>query len=156
MQSESTEGSDDLDEEASQGIDVLRSRDAARERLRGPSVLTVKEGSLLKRAQGKSLLGRTNWKIRFFVLTLNCLSYYDSFDIKQRHLKGQILLGSVDSVERVVKFERDFLMALHYKSKGEYTLHLQAKSEQECLEWLKALQDSVAACCTAHQETRPL
>lgn len=118
--------------------------------------MTVKEGSLLKRAQGKSLLGRTNWKIRFFVLTLNCLSYYDSFDIKQRHLKGQILLGSVDSVERVVKFERDFLMALHYKNKGEYTLHLQAKSEQECLEWLKALQDSVAACCTAHQETRPL
>mmetsp|Transcript_13976 Transcript_13976/g.35973 ORF Transcript_13976/g.35973 Transcript_13976/m.35973 type:complete len:153 (+) Transcript_13976:513-971(+) len=140
---------DKFDEEAVQGRNTSQDRD----KLRGPSVLVVKQGSLLKRAQGKSLLGRANWKIRFFVLSLNCLSYYDSFDIRQRSLKGIVLLETVESVEREHKFEKEFLIALRYRrNKGEYTLHLQTKSEAECVEWFEALQATVSACHEAHND----
>ena len=38
------------------------------------------EGFLFKKARGESILGRHNWKLRWFILDSTDLSYFESFD----------------------------------------------------------------------------
>ena len=61
----------------------------------------VQCGWLVKRAQGKSLVGRTNWKRRWFTLHRDQLRYYDgsSPGHSGTTLKGTVQVAKVTAVE---------------------------------------------------------
>jgi hypothetical protein len=62
----------------------------------------LKVGYMVKRSQGKSALGATNFKKRVFCLTLSRFSYYDGTVEKRGNLKGYVELTKVKVIEKVM------------------------------------------------------
>eukprot|EP00055_Hartaetosiga_balthica_P004357 m.11274 g.11274 ORF g.11274 m.11274 type:complete len:636 (+) comp3811_c0_seq1:102-2009(+) len=98
------------------------------------------EGNMLKRAQGKSKLGKFNWKDRLFELKADNLEYYLPDKSK---LKGSIDLKAVTAVEAVDlrAFKRPFMFQV---VRDDYILYCQCPSQLDLKKWLEALRRRIA------------
>ena len=106
----------------------------------------LKKGMMIKRAQGKSSVGRLNWKDRFFVLTTTELQYWDRLggaNNPDATKKGWIDLTTVRAVEEVDEsaFRRPHVMQIVYEQGVLYT---QAADKSEREDWLKMIRQQVA------------
>ncbi|KAL3282179.1 hypothetical protein HHI36_005373 [Cryptolaemus montrouzieri] len=95
----------------------------------------LKEGLMIKRAQGRKRFGRKNFKQRYFKLTTHDLSYS-----KNRHKEAlcQIPLSNILAVERLN--ERSFKMKNMFQIiQRERALYVQAQNCVEEKEWIDLL-----------------
>eukprot|EP00730_Choanoeca_flexa_P016724 TRINITY_DN7966_c0_g1_i2.p1 TRINITY_DN7966_c0_g1~~TRINITY_DN7966_c0_g1_i2.p1 ORF type:complete len:598 (+),score=144.93 TRINITY_DN7966_c0_g1_i2:94-1887(+) len=100
----------------------------------------VHQGMMLKRAQGKSKLGRMSWKERFFILTKSELGYYDGSTFAgQGKQKGKIDVAKMVSVEEVdlSEFKRPYMFAINH---ADGKLYCQAQSLADRKNWIEQLQ----------------
>ena len=95
---------------------------------------------LVKRAQGKSAMGRINWRSRFFVLTKESLSYYEK---PEGACKGTIDLSTVKAVEHVADatFSKPGVFQVGY---SEYILYIECHSQEERESWVREIRQQVA------------
>jgi hypothetical protein len=98
----------------------------------------LKVGYMVKRSQGKSALGATNFKKRVFVLTPNKLTYFDGNIEKRGGIKGHIDLNKVKVVEKVsdAAFDKPSFQIVH----GDLTLYIITNSEHEREEWIELIR----------------
>lgn len=110
----------------------------------------VKEGMMYKRAVGKSKVGRTNWKDRFFRLTTMGLSYWDGDPRLHASAKkkGQLAVASIRSVDEIHTgvtpgagvpadvVGKKFVLAITY---DVWTLYIQAPSAADLFDWMSLL-----------------
>eukprot|EP00040_Diaphanoeca_grandis_P012970 m.65620 g.65620 ORF g.65620 m.65620 type:complete len:672 (+) comp23582_c0_seq3:246-2261(+) len=117
----------------------------------GNTEIAVKEGLLKKRAVGKSKLGRSNWKDRFFRLTSTTLSYYVSSpnmnpDVKS---KGQVPLGAIRKVREISDSLKDssavptdvlnkkYVLQIIFDN---YSLYIQTPGPKDLFEWKSGIE----------------
>ena len=98
----------------------------------------LKVGYMVKRSQGKSTLGATNFKKRVFILTPTRLAYYDGTLEKRGALKGCVDLSRVKVVEKVLDtaFDKPSLQLVH----GELFLYMIANSNSDQEDWLALIR----------------
>lgn len=98
----------------------------------------LKVSYMVKRSQGKSALGATNFKKRVFVLTPSRLSYYDGTLEKRGAVKGFVELGKIRVIEKVLDgaFDKPSFQIVH----GDLTLYVIASNEAEQEEWIGLLR----------------
>jgi Ras GTPase-activating protein 3 len=97
--------------------------------------VTLKEGLMIKRAQGRKRFGRKNFKQRYFKLTTHSLSYAKS---RGKEALCQIPLSNILAVERLT--EKSFKMKNMFQIvQGERTLYVQAANCVEEKEWVDLL-----------------
>eukprot|EP00731_Ephydatia_muelleri_P030665 Em0022g179a len=98
----------------------------------------LKVGYMVKRSQGKSTLGATNFKKRVFVLTPTRLAYYDGTMEKRGGLKGYVDLSRVKVIEKVLDtaFDKPSLQLVH----GELFLYMIASSTSDQEDWLALIR----------------
>eukprot|EP00054_Salpingoeca_dolichothecata_P008781 m.49809 g.49809 ORF g.49809 m.49809 type:complete len:663 (+) comp17953_c0_seq1:32-2020(+) len=105
----------------------------------------LKQGMMSKRAQGKSAMGRINWRARFFVLTPTELQYWDKFggQESQASLKGTINLRDVTAVELVDDntFDKKHMFQIMHSN---YILYTQGSDENDRREWMDLLRQNIA------------
>jgi Ras GTPase-activating protein 3 len=105
----------------------------------------LREAMLTKRAQGFTKGGPKNWKVRFFRLTRQELSYWEkdirsSSDAKK---KGQIPVTDILAVEDVRDncFDRQNLFQVVYNTAiGSMILYVQCDNAADRNAWVAALQ----------------
>lgn len=109
----------------------------------------VKEGFMVKRAQGKNkVLAKfhINFKQRWFVLTDHTLFYFTNQ--QKTEMKGKVPIAEMQTIERVdqSKFNRDFMMALNYGGSGVEvtTLYMQTVSNNELNDWIATLTNGMS------------
>ncbi|EDO43446.1 predicted protein [Nematostella vectensis] len=114
--------------------------------------LTVlKEGSLIKRAQGRSKFGFKNYKKRFFVLTNKGLAYYKD---KGKAQMCSIQLKDIKGVERVG--EDSFKQKLMFQVlQPDRPLYIQATNSVEEREWIMALRKACQGNADCAQTYHP-
>ncbi|GMI40452.1 hypothetical protein TrCOL_g99 [Triparma columacea] len=93
----------------------------------------VYEGNLEKRGGGRSLLGSTAWKERFFRLTTTSLKYYDKAG-SEKSLGAIILAGATAKVVGATEFD------LMNEDAEIRTFHLRAKTKFMMDTWLEKLK----------------
>ena len=133
-------------------------------------------GMMYKRAQGKSVLGVTNWKARFFVLTTESLTYWDhqaSVVHASAKQKGVVPIASVrvselycfpvifdcfsvpqiKAVEPVdaEAFQRPFLFQIIH----ENVLYVQTLSQTDLEEWMSILRECISHNSVLHHKYHP-
>ncbi|KAJ8916711.1 hypothetical protein NQ315_013915 [Exocentrus adspersus] len=97
--------------------------------------VTLKEGLMIKRAQGRKRFGRKNFKQRYFKLTTHDLSYSKS---RGRDALCQIPLSNILAVERLA--ETSFKMKNMFQIvQPERALYVQATNCVEEKEWVDLL-----------------
>ncbi|XP_017777247.1 PREDICTED: GTPase-activating protein isoform X2 [Nicrophorus vespilloides] len=97
--------------------------------------VTLKEGIMIKRAQGRKRFGRKNFKQRYFKLTTHDLSYSK---MKGREPLCQIPLSNILAVERLQ--EKSFKMKNMFQIvQKERALYVQAANCVEEKEWVDLL-----------------
>ncbi|EFA04666.1 GTPase-activating protein isoform X1 [Tribolium castaneum] len=97
--------------------------------------VTLKEGLMIKRAQGRKRFGRKNFKQRYFKLTTHNLSYAKS---KGKEALCQIPLSNILAVERLT--EKSFKMKNMFQIVQDgRTLYVQAANCVEEKEWVDLL-----------------
>ncbi|KAB0798318.1 hypothetical protein PPYR_09311 [Photinus pyralis] len=95
----------------------------------------LKEGAMIKRAQGRKRFGRKNFKQRYFKLTTHDLSYSKT---KGREALCQIPLSNILAVEKLT--ERSFKMKNMFQIvQPERALYVQAANCVEEKEWIDLL-----------------
>ncbi|XP_038055177.1 cytoplasmic tyrosine-protein kinase BMX-like [Patiria miniata] len=96
-------------------------------------------GMMLKRSQNKRKLAPVNFRNRLFVLTRDCIAYYEGTSEKQGKEKGRINFSDIKVVEEVddTALEKPYGIQISYE---DYTLYFFASSQQEQKEWLSDLQ----------------
>ncbi|KAJ9599562.1 hypothetical protein L9F63_009960, partial [Diploptera punctata] len=121
----------------------------------------VKQGLMVKRSVNKKRFTPVNYKQRWFVLTRNYLTYYDT-DGERRKERGRIDIGSVQVVETaqlsgsggggvgggdtgsnngLILEGPGYPFQVGYQDGGqEYTLYLLANRDQDRVEWITALR----------------
>lgn len=108
-----------------------------------PPLAVLKCGFLTKRAQGKSKLGKTNWKMRFFRLTSSELGYFDKNPEKDDRAvqKGSINLGAIRTVTGINydTFQREHVFCVNYAS---FQLNMMASSVAEAFGWQEAIKEA--------------
>ncbi|CAI8051711.1 Tyrosine-protein kinase BTK, partial [Geodia barretti] len=124
------------------------SRKRIRSRPRGGSMMPgqqnedveLKVSYMVKRSQGKSALGATNFKKRVFCLTLSRFSYYDGTVEKRGNLKGYVELTKVKVIEKVMDtaFNKPAFQVVH----GDLTLYVIAANDQEQQEWISLIRQN--------------
>eukprot|EP00051_Salpingoeca_urceolata_P034015 m.23151 g.23151 ORF g.23151 m.23151 type:complete len:203 (+) comp7081_c0_seq1:1687-2295(+) len=127
--------------------------------LRGPKPMgagptnkqVIKCGTLLKRAQGKSLIGRTNWKERYFVLQDGQLSYWDTTG--SGVCKGVIQTSRITAVENVG--DATFLKTHMFQIVHSSILYLKCYNEQERDEWVALLREECSNNELMHRTFHP-
>eukprot|EP00039_Didymoeca_costata_P031660 m.35811 g.35811 ORF g.35811 m.35811 type:complete len:757 (+) comp8963_c0_seq1:237-2507(+) len=103
---------------------------------------SVREGVLFKRAQGKSSLGRLNWKERAFTLNEKELCYYDQAAGQK---KGTIQVSSIVCVAQMdanafPERNQDWPVFQIVYNEAEFTvLYVQAKDMTDYSGWLESL-----------------
>jgi hypothetical protein len=102
----------------------------------------LKEGMLFKKAMGKSKLGKSNWKMRFFSLSAAELAYYDSYGGASTGAKkkGAVALGDVSAVKLAPSTTKanTFIVIV-----GSKELQIQAATKAEADDWMVSIK---AAC----------
>jgi hypothetical protein len=100
----------------------------------------LKVGYMVKRSQGKSALGATNFKKRVFCLTPSRFSYYDGTVEKRGNLKGYVELTKVKVIEKVMDtaFNKPSFQVVH----GDLTLYVIAANDQEQQEWISLIRQN--------------
>eukprot|EP00050_Salpingoeca_kvevrii_P006923 m.292666 g.292666 ORF g.292666 m.292666 type:complete len:708 (+) comp12656_c0_seq1:283-2406(+) len=106
----------------------------------------IRQGMMSKRSQGKSAVGRTNWRDRFFVLTPTELSYWEGFGGASNPAakrKGVIPIAQIRAVEEVPQatFGRPHMFLILY---DQYTLYTQASDDTDRADWISCLRDAVS------------
>nr|AJE26302.1 Ras GTPase-activating protein [Microdera dzhungarica] len=97
--------------------------------------VTLKEGLMIKRAQGRKRFGRKNFKQRYFKLTTHNLSYSKT---RGKEPLCQIPLSNILAVERLT--EKSFKMKNMFQIiQPERTLYVQAANCVEEKEWVDLL-----------------
>ncbi len=85
-----------------------------------------------------------NWKVRFFILTAEDLTYWDEYggntnpSAKKR---GTVLVSQIHAAEEVpdAAFERAFMMQVVYGD-NNYVLYIQCSDVSERQEWLNHIR----------------
>lgn len=111
------------------------------------------EEFLDKRAQGRSLLGRINWRRRYFVLQRHKVSYWDRPIGPQAKCKGLIDLERITAVEVVADetFGRPNMLQIVHSS----VLYIQCPNEASRQLWLASLRPLVAHNSFMHSKYHP-
>uniref|UniRef100_T1JI97 Tyrosine-protein kinase n=1 Tax=Strigamia maritima TaxID=126957 RepID=T1JI97_STRMM len=99
----------------------------------------LKQALMVKRSQNKRTFGPVNYKTRWFVLTVDCLVYYDGLSSEVGREKGRINLKTVRAVENVIDhaLERKHAFQIIY---NEHILYVMANSSDERTEWVTLLR----------------
>ncbi len=98
-----------------------------------------KVGKLQKEGGGKSLLGRKTWKERLFELSESSLEYYEKSNTTEKPL-GTISLHDVSTARSCTVANKSFCFEV---VTAERTLQIQAASDVEKEEWVRAIQNNV-------------
>jgi len=100
------------------------------------------EGFLTKKGRGESMLGRRNWKKRWFVLEGSTLTYYEDFDLKtgkpSTHKGDFDVLGCTITTLPDSKHDFAFLVK-HETRKDAKELQLKAEDESSLDMWIDVL-----------------
>lgn len=112
-----------------------------------PDAVIVKEGTLKKRAIGKSFAGKKNWKHRYFKLTKDTLAYYQEAFSKTP--KGSINMGQVIHVKPWLPTEGPGFNVTHHHINDatgmvdpkEYVLMCLCPDIADRDEWLSRIAD---------------
>lgn len=101
----------------------------------------LKEGMLFKKAMGKSKLGKSNWKMRFFSLDTTELGYYESWGgaASGAKKKGAVALADVTAVKLASSSTKANTFVVIVGSKE---LQIQAATKAEADEWMTAIKDA--------------
>nr|BAG55524.1 protein tyrosine kinase tec [Monosiga ovata] len=108
------------------------------------TLTALRQGMMMKRAQGKSALGPINWKARFFVLLPDELSYWDEFGggtNPQAKKKGAIPTAKIHAVEEVpdTTFSRQFMFQVVHGDASS-VLYIQSSDNTDRAEWIAVLR----------------
>lgn len=102
----------------------------------------VKEGWLTKKGGGTSVLGRTNWKRRWFVLQGDVLRYFASdVDAKtggDNAALGEIVLSACNSVKASTQTTKNWAFELNLLNRS-FLVH--ADSDIDRISWLRVLNN---------------
>jgi hypothetical protein len=108
------------------------------------------QGWLLKKGQGSGIMGRRNWKRRYFVLQGNRLKYYakkkqDDTTTKNlgHDLKGGITITttSILPIRKVDGAKYDAMFDIIQRKPVQRVLHLRAINETELNKWVKGVSN---------------
>jgi len=103
----------------------------------------IKEGMLFKKAMGKSMLGKSNWKMRYFCLTPAELAYYESWGgaASGAKKKGAVAIKDVTAVKLAASGTKanTFVVVV-----GARELQIQAATKAEADEWMEAIKSTAA------------
>ncbi|XP_055710202.1 tyrosine-protein kinase Btk29A isoform X1 [Phlebotomus papatasi] len=116
----------------------------------------IKSGRMTKRSQNKKRFTPVNYKTRWFELTRQFLSYFDTENIEKRRERGRVNIKGIRVVELAslnveggdpiapegYPFQIGYCETTDGGSSTEtqYTLYLVANSEKERHEWIKVLR----------------
>jgi hypothetical protein len=98
-----------------------------------------KVGKLQKEGGGKSLLGRKTWKERLFELSESSLEYYEKSNTTEKPL-GTISLHEVSTARSCTVANKTYCFEV---VTTERALQIQAQSEADKEEWIRAIQNNV-------------
>lgn len=118
-----------------QFLEIISGATTSTETIQNDTPVLLKEGLMIKRAQGRKRFGRKNFKQRYFKLTTHDLSYS-----KSRHKEAlcQIPLSNILAVERLN--EKSFKMKNMFQIiQKERALYVQAPNCVEEKEWIDLL-----------------
>ena len=109
--------------------------------------ITLRQGLMTKRAQGKKKSSPKNWKERFFILTPSELSYWDKDggpDTSGSEKKGSILVNTIHLAEEVKdgSFDRQHIFQVVHGSQP-LTLYVQARDATSRSQWLQSLRELI-------------
>ncbi|GAB0098871.1 PH domain-containing protein [Sergentomyia squamirostris] len=117
----------------------------------------IKSGRMTKRSQNKKRFTPVNYKIRWFELTRQFLSYFDTENVEKRRERGRVNIKGIRVVELaslnaegggdpIAPEGYPFQIGYCETTDGgsntdtQYTLYLVANSEKERHEWIKVLR----------------
>lgn len=116
----------------------------------------IKAGWMTKRSQNKNRFTPVNFKLRWFELSKNWITYYDIEDVEKRRERGRVSIAGVrlvepanlsadgsDSTHEGFAFQIGYCEAgepMHGRSTPQYTLYLLASSEKERGDWIRAIR----------------
>eukprot|EP01137_Pigoraptor_chileana_P000083 Opistho-2@35665 len=107
----------------------------------------VKQGHMLKRAQGKSAFTfKKSWQRRLFVLTEQLLQYYEGEEPKPDKMKGSVPVCTIKCVEQVDEdaFNRKHMIQIvHGENENHLILYTVAADEADRDDWINKLR----TCC---------
>ncbi|XP_025064233.1 ras GTPase-activating protein 2 isoform X3 [Alligator sinensis] len=97
--------------------------------------VTLKEGEMYKRAQGRTLIGKKNFKRRWFHLTSKELTYHKQQDKDPLYIIPIKNILAVEKLEESSFNKKNMFQVIHV----EKTLYIQANNCVEANEWREAL-----------------
>ncbi|XP_019388541.1 PREDICTED: ras GTPase-activating protein 2 isoform X2 [Crocodylus porosus] len=97
--------------------------------------VTLKEGEMYKRAQGRTLIGKKNFKRRWFHLTSKELTYHKQQDKDPLYVIPIKNILAVEKLEESSFNKKNMFQVIHV----EKTLYIQANNCVEANEWREAL-----------------
>ncbi|XP_067414327.1 ras GTPase-activating protein 2 isoform X3 [Emydura macquarii macquarii] len=95
----------------------------------------LKEGEMYKRAQGRTRIGKKNFKKRWFCLTSRELTYHKQQDKEPIYTIPIKNILTVEKLEETAFNKKNMFQVIH----GEKPLYIQANNCVEASEWIEAL-----------------
>jgi hypothetical protein len=115
----------------------------------------VMEGWLWKKAQGLSMLGRSNWKKRWFTLHQGSFRYYDKATpgSSGTMCKGMVEVSQISAVEELADaYDRTHLFQVVHSA----LLYIEAESAEVAAQWIAALRTVCLTNRVMHRMYHPV